>query len=264
MAFNKKTWVNRAVQYPLRRLLTIIRPDEGTGTEIVDIQRDEGEITTEGDAFSAANMNDLEQRIADGFNSIQGFDGNNIAPIEDEETASQAYAQGEQMLFNGALYTAKSAIAQGATLNAESGGNIETSDDVVTQLTTPFYGSCTTSSATAGKVVTVGKEFVLKEGATVKVKFSFTNTASTPTLNVNSTGAKYIYAYGTTVPNTWWRPADIVEFVYNGSSWIMQPSQGQVASKNDLTNIQLIPQEALLQTALSFMYIINWSGLSKI
>jgi len=72
MAFNKKTWVDRVVEYPLRRLLTIIRPDEGSGTMVTDIQREEGTITTAGDAFSAANMNDLEDRIESAFNDAGG------------------------------------------------------------------------------------------------------------------------------------------------------------------------------------------------
>ena len=59
--FVKKTWTDRVTEYPTRRTLT---KEDGT-TEIVTVARNEGTVSAEGDAFSAANMNDLEQRIAD-------------------------------------------------------------------------------------------------------------------------------------------------------------------------------------------------------
>lgn len=60
MAFDKKTWENRVSEFPNRRTLT----DINSGTEqTVAVTRAEGVITTEGDAFSAANMNSLETRI---------------------------------------------------------------------------------------------------------------------------------------------------------------------------------------------------------
>ena len=67
MAFTIKTWADRISEYANRRKLI----DTTSGDEqIVTVARYEGEITQEGDAFSAANMNDLEDRIAAGFNSI--------------------------------------------------------------------------------------------------------------------------------------------------------------------------------------------------
>lgn len=63
MAFNKKTWLDRITEFPTRRTLT--KSDQST--EVVDVARNEGDIMQEGDAFSAANMNDLEQRIEQGI-----------------------------------------------------------------------------------------------------------------------------------------------------------------------------------------------------
>lgn len=61
MAFNIKTWKNRVSEYANRRLLT----DATTGDEqLVLVTRNEGTISEEGDAFNAANMNDLEARIS--------------------------------------------------------------------------------------------------------------------------------------------------------------------------------------------------------
>lgn len=84
-----------------------------------------------------------------------------------------------------------------------------------------FYGTCDTAAATAAKVVTCSG-FSLVTGAVIAVKFTNTNSASTPTLNVNNTGAKYIKKYGTTTPDTYmWMSGAVVEFLYDGTNWIM-------------------------------------------
>lgn len=66
MGFTKKTWKNRIAEYINRRLLTM----EDGSTNLVTVARDEGTISQEGDAFNAANMNDLEDRIESGFNDV--------------------------------------------------------------------------------------------------------------------------------------------------------------------------------------------------
>lgn len=75
MAFKKKTWADRMVEYAGRRKLTNIRTKQSI---ICDVERSEGTISKEGDAFSSQNMNDLEQRIEDGFTEVkQTTDGIN-------------------------------------------------------------------------------------------------------------------------------------------------------------------------------------------
>lgn len=66
MGFTKKTWKNRIAEYINRRLITM----EDGSTNLVTVARDEGTISQEGDAFNAANMNDLEDRIAEEFEEI--------------------------------------------------------------------------------------------------------------------------------------------------------------------------------------------------
>lgn len=66
MAFVKKTWKDRIVQYANRRLLT----KSGGEVEQVTVTRDEGTISEAGDQFNASNMNDLEQRVEDGLTSL--------------------------------------------------------------------------------------------------------------------------------------------------------------------------------------------------
>lgn len=66
MSFSKKTWKNRVTQFPTKRKL--IHADETE--EIVQVQRAEGNVTEEGDVFSAGNMNDLENRIQSGIDDV--------------------------------------------------------------------------------------------------------------------------------------------------------------------------------------------------
>lgn len=63
------------------------------------------------------------------------------------------------------------------------------------------YGECGTAAGTAAKTVTIDN-FSLETGAAILVKFTNKNSASSPTLNVNSTGAKAIKIYGTTNAST--------------------------------------------------------------
>lgn len=88
MAFKKKTWSDRMVEYAGRRKLTNVSTKQAI---ICDVERSEGTVSKEGDAFSSQNMNDLEQRVADGFSEvkqttdglIQNLDGNRFGHTAD-------------------------------------------------------------------------------------------------------------------------------------------------------------------------------------
>lgn len=67
MAFAKKTWKARLVEFAGRRALKNVTTEE---TVIYDVTRNEGTVSQAGDAFSAANMNDLENRIESEFNNL--------------------------------------------------------------------------------------------------------------------------------------------------------------------------------------------------
>lgn len=68
MAFAKKTWKDRIAEFPTRRRLT----KEDNTSELVTVAREEGTLSQEGDAFSADNMNDLENRIDKEFTAVNG------------------------------------------------------------------------------------------------------------------------------------------------------------------------------------------------
>jgi hypothetical protein len=88
------------------------------------------------------------------------------------------------------------------------------------------YATCTTAAATAAKIATVSNvtNWVLETGAEVVIKFSYTNTASNPTLNVNGSGAKSIVYTTSTITTSNLSYAAYanryVRFVYNGSAWV--------------------------------------------
>lgn len=69
MAYTAKTWKDRQSEYPNRRNLT----DADGNISQVTVSRDEGAIAEEGDAFSAENMNDMEQRISNEFSALSAI-----------------------------------------------------------------------------------------------------------------------------------------------------------------------------------------------
>lgn len=67
MAFITKTWKDRLVEFAGRRKLKNVSTNEEV---LYDVSRSEGTVMQAGDSFSAANMNDLEQRIKNEFDTV--------------------------------------------------------------------------------------------------------------------------------------------------------------------------------------------------
>lgn len=80
------------------------------------------------------------------------------------------------------------------------------------------YGTCSTAAATTAKTVACSG-FSLVTGAEITVKFTVTNTASSPTLNVNSTGAKAIYYRGSAISAGYLAANRTYTFRYNGTQY---------------------------------------------
>ena len=80
------------------------------------------------------------------------------------------------------------------------------------------YASCATAAATAEKAVTLAG-FTLATGARITVRFTVTNTAANPTLNVNSTGAKPIQYRNAAISAGYLAANRVYEFVYDGAAW---------------------------------------------
>lgn len=82
------------------------------------------------------------------------------------------------------------------------------------------YGTCSTAAATAAKTVAL-TGFSLVTGARIAVKFTVTNTASNPTLNVNGTGAKAVQYRGSAISAGYLGANRTYEFVYDGTYWAL-------------------------------------------
>ena len=80
------------------------------------------------------------------------------------------------------------------------------------------YAECSTAAATAAKTVTLSG-FTLATGARIIVRFTVTNTAANPTLNVNGTGAKAIQYRNAAISAGYLAANRLREFVYDGSAW---------------------------------------------
>lgn len=88
------------------------------------------------------------------------------------------------------------------------------------------YGTCTTAAATAEKVISIADNpnWRLQTGSIVVVKFSYTNTAQNPKLNVNGTGTKSV-VYGSDVTTTSYLTAAgeanrYISYLYDGNQFV--------------------------------------------
>lgn len=87
-----------------------------------------------------------------------------------------------------------------------------------------FFGVCETAGATADKEVQIA-DFELAAGVTAMVKFKYSNTAISPTLNISNTGAKPICGEDPEA-EVRWEEWDVIPFTYDGTYWQMTNNPG--------------------------------------
>jgi hypothetical protein len=80
------------------------------------------------------------------------------------------------------------------------------------------FGTCSTAAGTAAKTVSLSG-FSLVTGAEITITFTATNTAASPTLNVNGTGAKSIYYRNAAISAGYLAANRTYRFVYDGSQY---------------------------------------------
>lgn len=101
-----------------------------------------------------------------------------------------------------------------ATARAIDGVNFDGSAAIT------HFGTCSTAAGTAAKVVSL-TSFTLVTGARITIKFTVTNTAASPTLNVNGTGAKPIVYRGSAIAAGYLAANRVYEFVYDGTNYAL-------------------------------------------
>ena len=128
------------------------------------------------------------------------------------------------------------------------------------------YATCATAGDAAAKVATISSmngatpQFELFKGLLVRVKFTNSNTAANPTLNVNGTGAKSIVRYGTTAVGntiyTSWSDGAIISLTYDGTNWVMNDNT------SDITGVIQEELTTKLENLLDLIYPIGAIYLS--
>lgn len=103
--------------------------------------------------------------------------------------------------------------------------DVQIGDNSPARIASSAYGVCNTAADEATKVVEM-TGFVIMQGVTIHVKFTNANTASSPRLNVQTSGAYPIMQYGTTgagtnALTTSWPAGAIVSFTFDGTNWVM-------------------------------------------
>ena len=108
--FELKTWLDRVCQFPARRRLT---PTGNDGE--YDVSLADGEVMVEGDTFDAETMNDLEARIAAGFDAVTvpaaGWVSGSYAVAWDDGT-STTYAYRNRVTVEGVTADSRLTVSQ--------------------------------------------------------------------------------------------------------------------------------------------------------
>lgn len=136
MAFIKKIWKNRIAEYPTRRRLT----RENGDVELVTVARSEGTVSQEGDAFSAENLNELEERIGNGFEEVNSkvsvkSIGNAVSAAGWDVTASNVVINNIGLLYG--------TIVRNMDGNPSWGETIATYPNFKSMYNTPILLYCT-------------------------------------------------------------------------------------------------------------------------
>ena len=105
-----------------------------------------------------------------------------------------------------------------------------------------YYGTCTIAAGTAAKTSTIAQAVICK-GTVVNLQMTNANTVANPTLNISSTGAKYIYANGAklTADSPYnWIASSTVSFTFDGQYWRL----GDTSSLNKIDVVNTLAQSA--------------------
>lgn len=140
--FAKKDWNDRISEYPNRRTLNIVQ--NNTSSMVVEVERNEGKVAQEGEAFNSENMNNLESRIEEAFNV--GLNGCSISKNGNNFYITDGTVSKKLGSSEGTATTSQ--VLAGATFNSK---NTPDSEDVSVG-TMPNKGAWTSESNGANKV----------------------------------------------------------------------------------------------------------------
>ena len=198
----KITWLKEGTKISEEKSVTVKASDvSGTATYVLEV-RDQGDALRGTCEVTISNVNDGTDGEA-GAQGPQGEKGETGAqgPQGEKGDTGEQGPQGEQGLQG----ERGPRGSQGQTGTAGKDGQM-------------LYATCDTAAGTVAKVASLAAgSLSLKAGATVAVKFTYANTASSPTLNIAGTGAKAMYIQG--VRDVYWTDGATVTFTYDGINW---------------------------------------------
>ena len=145
------------------------------------------------------------------------WNGNmDIYPVRDNKstlgTSGRRWANVYATKFTGALTGNAGTATKWATARKINGMTVDGTADRTN------YGTCSTAAATATKTVDCAG-FKLVTGAEITVKFTVTNNATKPTLNVNGTGARPIFYRGSPIATGYLAVGRVYTFRYDGAHY---------------------------------------------
>ena len=132
----------------------------------------------------------------------------------------------ENPVQNKAIKTELDKKADKTVATTSSNGLMSSTDKAKLNLTNIAYGTCSTSGSISAKVVTItgNSNWKLDVGSIIIVKFTNTNTANNPTLNVNGTGAKSIVRDDTKITTSYLDDAGAygryIKYIYDGTNYV--------------------------------------------
>lgn len=161
------------------------------------------------------------------------------------------------------------------TVNSQMSEIRQTADSISLKVTSleAAYGTCTTGASVTDKVAACAG-FALHKGATVSIRFTYANTASAPTLNVNGTGARRIVSESTGSAVRW-DAGNTVSFVFSGTYWYVADCGSRSAitqladrielkvSKGELSSQLSVESGAITIQSNRFSWTSNYSSMTR-
>ena len=143
-------------------------------------------------------------------------------------------------------------------------GKMNPGDGTQHSLGSTAFGVCDTAADTVAKTVDM-TGFTLITGATIHVQFTNGNNAASPTLNVNSTGAKPILIDGGNILGC--AAGSMLTLTYNGTGWKQDTQEaiaqktftGLIGSANNVANASFY-----FGTAMPTDYEVPWGLIYRI
>ena len=121
-----------------------------------------------------------------------------------------------------------------------SGSGSSSGSSVSIDYSTNTLLTCSTAAATAAKTVSL-ENYELKDGNVIYIKFTNDNTAASPTLNINSTGAKAINYRGSAVDSSYIKSKKIYQMFYTNGVYEIVGDLAEAAKDNTPTATTTTP-----------------------